>query len=244
MDALNVGRVDMLKAFAAVAISASLLAGIAVGPAAAHGLGGFGASRGGNSAGGLQGFNPGGGFQGFNPGGFQGFNPGPGARPFMPPRFSKRDFARGGYVIGGYAAPFYYGSTFYDSTFGDPPMYDTSAYAPAPPYAAPPVYVPVMVPVVNSAVPAMPARPSMIEFPEGRYELRGDGLSSPYTWVWIPNAPTTPPAYSSSPTPPNADDRSTVRRSQLYRWVDEQGVTHMTDNADSVPEQFRKQAKR
>ena len=33
-------------------------------------------------------------------------------------------------------------------------------------------------------------------------------------------------------------------RSQLCRWLDEHGVVHLTDNADTVPEQFRKQAKR
>jgi len=101
-----------------------------------------------------------------------------------------------------------------------------------------------MVPVASSALPAAPARPSVIEFAEGRYELRGDGVSTPYNWVWIPNPPAAPPASSSPPTAPSSSDRSPVRKSQLYRWVDEQGVTHLTDNADAVPEQFRKEAKR
>jgi Domain of unknown function (DUF4124) len=227
----------MFRALAVVTVSVTLLGSIAIAPADAGGA--LGGSRGFNPPrGGFQGFNPGGGFQGFNPGGFQGFNPGDAGRPVMPLQFSKRGRGTGGYLIGGYGAPFYYGSTL-----GDPLLYDTSAYAPAPVYAAPPVYVPVVVPVASSALPAAPARPSMIEFPEGRYELRGDGVSAPYTWVWIPNPPAAPPAYSSSPTAPSFGDRSPVRRSQLYRWVDEQGVMHLTDNAETVPEQFRKEAK-
>jgi len=225
----------MLRALAVFTVSAILLASIAIAPADAGGA--VGGSRSFNPRGGFQGFNPGG-FQGFNPGGFQGFNPGDAGRSFMPPRFSKRGRAMGGYLIGAYGAPFYYGSTL-----GDPLVYDTSVYAPAPGYAAPPFYGPAMVPVASSALPAAPARPSVIEFPEGRYELRGDGVSIPYTWVWIPNPPAAPPA-SSPPTAPSSSDRSPVRKSQLYRWVDEQGVTHLTDNADAVPEQFRKEAKR
>ena len=237
----------MLRVLAVVTVSAILLASIATAPADAGG--GVGGSRGFNRGGGSQGFNPGGGFQGFNPGGgfqgfnpgggFQGFNPGDAGRPFMPSRFSKYGRAAGGYLIGAYGAPFYYGSTV-----GDPILYDPSAYAPAPIYTAPPVYVPIMVPVASSALPAAPARPSVIEFAEGRYELRGDGVSTPYNWVWIPNPPAAPPASSSPPIAPRPGDRSPVRRSQLYRWVDEQGVMHLTDNADAVPEEFRKQAKR
>ena len=223
----------MLRAFAVVTVSVVLLLSVAIAPAGAQGRGGFGGSRG---------FNPAGGFQGFNPrGGFQGFNPGHTARS-MPPRFSKhghffphqRSFVTGGYVIGAYGAPLYY-----DSTLGDSLVYDRAAYAPAPVYAAPPVYVPF----VSHAVPAAPARPSVIEFPEGRYELRGDGMAIPYNWVWIPNPPVAPPAVTS-PTASGSGDRAPTRRGQLYRWVDEQGVMHLTDNADTVPEEFRKQAKR
>jgi len=228
----------ILRALAVVTVSAILLGPIAIAPADAGGP--ISGSRGFNPRGGFQGFNPTGGFQGFNPGGFQGFNPGDAGRSVMPLQFSKRGRPAGGYLIGGYgAAPFYYGSSV-----GDPVLYDASAYAPAPVYAAPPVYVPVVVPVASSALPAAPPRPGVIEFPEGRYELRGDGVNTPYTWVWIPNPPAAPPAYSSSPTAPSSGDRSPVHRSQLYRWVDEQGVMHLTDNAETVPEQFRKEAKR
>ena len=38
-----------------------------------------------------------------------------------------------------------------------------------------------------------------------------------------------PPALSEAPSP---------RRPQLYRWIDEQGVVHLTDNPESVPPQL------
>ena len=38
-----------------------------------------------------------------------------------------------------------------------------------------------------------PSSPTVVYFPTGRYELRGDGINVPYTWVWIPNPPTAPP---------------------------------------------------
>ncbi|HKZ06578.1 MAG TPA: hypothetical protein VJU81_14005 [Methylomirabilota bacterium] len=45
--------------------------------------------------------------------------------------------------------------------------------------------------VVSQTVP--PDR--VITYPEGRYQLYGDGRSVPYYWVWIPSgsAPPTPP---------------------------------------------------
>ena len=152
---------------------------------------------------------------------------------FVPHHRQHRSFVTGGFAT--YGVPF-----SYESTLGDPFVYDATAYVPAPSYTPPPIYVSV----VNNAVPAAPARPSVIEFSEGRYELRGDGVGTPYSWVWIPNPPAAPPASPPPTTAPSSGDRSPTRRSQLYRWVDEQGVMHLTDNADTVPEEFRKQAKR
>jgi hypothetical protein len=244
----------MLGVSGIITVSAILLASFAIAPVHADA---FGGSRGGfNPRGGFQGFNPGG-FQGFNPnGGFQGFNPGPARRPFITPRFSKhgrffphhrfhRSFATGGYWIGGYGVPFYYGSTLGNSLPDDSSVYpyESSVYAPYVVNTAPPVYVPPRIPFSTSVGPVAPPRPSVTEYPEGRYELRGDGVSTPYNWVWIPNPPSAPPASMSSPTAPapNSGARSPARRSQLYRWVDEQGVVHLTDNAETVPEQFRTQ---
>lgn len=52
----------------------------------------------------------------------------------------------------------------------------------------------------EKAVPVVAAVPSdrVVTYPDGRYELRGDGGRTPYYWVWIPSGSvTTPP-----PPPP------------------------------------------
>jgi hypothetical protein len=109
----------------------------------------------------------------------------------------------------------------------DPPMY-------APP---PPVYSP------SAAYPPPPPPPSTlqrtVEFPDGHYELRGDGITVPYRWVWIPNPPTSPPPDAVPPPPP-----APVRRSDIYRWTDSDGVVHLTDRWEKVPEAYRAQAKK
>jgi hypothetical protein len=254
----------MLRSFGIVAVAAILLASFTIAPPPADG---FGGPRGLNRGSGFRGFNPGGfqgfdpgGFQGFNPGGFSGLNPGHAGRPFkqgvskdgrfLPHQGFHRSFpwgsgyfiGGGGYLIGGYGAPLYYDSTDYGSMSGGPLLYDSPVYNPPPVYTTP-VYVPVVVPLAGPG-PAAPARSSVIEYPEGRYELRGDGVSILYNWVWIPNPPAGPPASAPPLAAPSSGDRSGARRAQLYRWVDEQGVLHMTDNAEAVPEQFRKETKR
>ena len=237
----------MLRGSRFVAVSAILLASFVTAPVPANS---FGGPRGVNRGGGLQGFNPEG-FQGFNPGGFQGFNPGQGGRPFksefsehgrfFPHQRFQRSFAwAGGYLVGGYGAPFSYDSTYYDPTLGDPLPYRTPAYNPSGLYTLPPygsVVVPRAVPE-----PAALARQA-IEYPGGRYELRGDGVTIPYNWVWIPNPPAGPPAPAPPPTASGSGDQSSAHRSKLYQWVDEQGVVHMTNNAEAVPEPFRKHTK-
>lgn len=45
-----------------------------------------------------------------------------------------------------------------------------------------------------------PAYPTVVQYSTGRYELRGDGIYTPYQWVWIPNAHPLPPP----PPPPPA----------------------------------------
>jgi hypothetical protein len=85
-----------------------------------------------------------------------------------------------------------------------PPAY----YAPAPAYSAPPVAYSTPPTYVRQtyAAPAS-AQPSVIQYPGGRYELRGDGIATAYQWVWIANPTNLPPppgfpsAYSApSPT--------------------------------------------
>jgi len=251
----------MLGGVSRIVVAAAALVSLAVAPVRAEA---FGGARGGGFSvkGGVQGFNPGG-FQGFNPGGFQGFNPPEPVRPFVPGRFPQhgRFFPGKGGVWGGgwgggygYAAPLYYAAPFGDSySYSyDSPGYPGYAYdySSAVPYAmtAPaPAYAPPPVPFSTSVGPSAPAppRPNTIDYAGGRYELRGDGVSTPYIWVWIPDPPAGPPASATAALPPGSppDDRPPAHRSRLYRWVDEQGVVHLTDNAEAVPEQYRKQTK-
>src|SRR5438046_1404346 len=69
-----------------------------------------------------------------------------------------------------------------------PPAY----YAPAPAHSAPP--------------PASyaPAQPTVFQYPHGRYELRGDGITTAYQWVWISNQTISPPPLGAPPVPPAA----------------------------------------
>jgi hypothetical protein len=67
-------------------------------------------------------------------------------------------------------------------------------------YAPPPVYVTPVPQVVYTSRPAvyLPPTPTAVEYPHGRYELRGDGVRVGYHWVWIPRVPPPPPP----PDPP------------------------------------------
>lgn len=83
------------------------------------------------------------------------------------------------------------------------PVYATPVYIVDPPsrliYAAPPQLV-----VVQPLAPL--SLPTVIQYPHGRYELRGDGVTTAYHWVWIPNPPPPPPSYAQPgmPSPPPA----------------------------------------
>src|SRR2546427_13023419 len=78
-----------------------------------------------------------------------------------------------------YAAPVYYYPAYYPYAY--PYYYDRVVYVqsqPAVEYQSPPQY---------QAQPQQYA--TVVEYPHGRYELRGDGIKTPYQWVWIPKAP-------------------------------------------------------
>jgi hypothetical protein len=98
------------------------------------------------------------------------------------------------------------------------------------------------------AAPTPPPPPSVIEYPTGRYELRGDGGATPYLWVWVPNPPPAPPTSqpAASPVPPvqPASPDPSPASSDVFRYTDDQGVTNWTDSWDSIPERYRSQAKR
>jgi hypothetical protein len=91
--------------------------------------------------------------------------------------------------------------------------------------------------------PRPPAAPAVIPYPSGRYELRG-----PSRWEWVPN--NSSPDVSLSPaaaTPSSKKGESTpagVTFHGLFRWTDENGVTHWTQGLDAVPEQYRPKARR
>lgn len=69
-------------------------------------------------------------------------------------------------------------------------------YYPAPAvYAAPTVYTAP----TTYAQPQAPQVQREVVFAEGRYALYGDGVSTPYQRVWVPNPPAAPPA---PPNPP------------------------------------------
>ena len=71
-----------------------------------------------------------------------------------------------------------------------PPGAPSAYSAPAPTYSAPPAHV-----QQTYAAPA-PAQPTVFQYPHGRYELRGDGITTAYQWVWISNQTIAPPAAS------------------------------------------------
>jgi hypothetical protein len=123
-----------------------------------------------------------------------------------------------------YSAPVYY---------APPPVVYPSpaAYGPSPAAAAPaaPVYAP---PPQQEIDPIQ----REVVFPSGRYVLRGDGINTPYTWVWIPNPPTAPPG--GAPTGAREDGRA------VYAWTDADGVTTWTDRLSKVPPEHRANARR
>ena len=153
-----------------------------------------------------------------------------------PRHFGPRPFVRRGVQFGVIAAtPLVYGPPL---VYGSPMSYDAGSYAP-PVSDVPPVSYGGDMGGAISLAPSPPS-PTVVEFPAGRYELRGDGMATPYTWVWIPNPPSAPPAASRAAPGPGDPSPSSHRR--LYRWIDEAGVAHWTDRLDAVPQSYRAQA--
>ncbi len=166
------------------------------------------------------------------------------ARPFVHhhPFFHRHRFFRGFVPFGAfgstvvYVAPSWGCSDLYG--YGTPcASYDPYAYYPSPvAYASmapgPGTTATVALAPAPPPAPTQPPPPSVVEFPSGRYELRGDGMTVPYTWVWIPNPPSAPPSTAAPSAP----------RHQLYRWTDEEGVLHATDRLEVVPPKYRSQA--
>ena len=123
-----------------------------------------------------------------------------------------------------YSAP----PVYYAPYSAAPPI----VYTPPPTYGGAPAYAPPPAPAY-----APPLQQELeplqreVVFPSGRYVLRGDGVTTPYTWVWIPNPPSAPPGGAPS------SQRGAAR--PLYSWTDANGVTTWTDRLSSVPAEYR-----
>ena len=109
-------------------------------------------------------------------------------------------------------------------------------------YASPPVPAPTFAPALGGAAfggPSMMPTPTLIEHGDGWYQLRGDGVTMPYSWVYIPKPPTAPPTeVASAPDPPARP----ADRGPAYHFTDDRGVTTFTNRLDRVPKRFRDQA--
>jgi hypothetical protein len=189
------------------------------------------------------------GFAGSGRGGHGGWGHGGGGHGFHGHGFHGHGFHGHGFIAVGpgccWGGPWWWGYSpyYYPPYYYPPPV----AYYP-PPYSSPPSYYgppasygppPVRYAPPSATVSVAPARPTpnVAQFATGRYELRGDGVSIPYAWVWIPNPPTAPP-QAVRPNPPS----EAARVSPVYRWIDEQGVAHATDRLGAVPEPYRSRA--
>ena len=85
------------------------------------------------------------------------------------------------------------------ATFGllaTAPFWAYPAYAYPAPVSAPPAYY---APAPAYAPPPAPAIQREVVYPHGRHMLYGDGVTTAYQWVWVPNAP--PPGAPLAPLP-------------------------------------------
>ena len=136
-------------------------------------------------------------------------------------------------------SPFWYSSPLYSSppvVYPPPPVYIAPQFV----YQAPPpaAYYP--------PAPSAPPEPRVVEFPSGHYELRGDGIATPYSWVWIPKPPSAPPGAPPVPAAPDAPPVGPSSRpaahapsKTIYRFTDDNGVTVLTDDINKVPDRYR-----
>jgi hypothetical protein len=100
-----------------------------------------------------------------------------------------------------YATPAYYAPYGYPAVWGPTGPYAVAAY----PAAQYPAYRAVS-PVAAASTPVAWTGSRVVQYAHGRYELRGDGVSVPYLWVWIPS---TPPAYAPSQDGPEGSGART-----------------------------------
>ncbi len=109
-----------------------------------------------------------------------------------------------------YTAPAYYAPA-YSVQYGWPyaPVYGPAPYHPAS-YAAGSYRA---APYVAYAAPATASvwnGPRVVQYPHGRYELRGDGVTVAWAWVWIP-IPVAPVVTPTVPVPDGPEGSSGTR---------------------------------
>ena len=123
-------------------------------------------------------------------------------------------------------------------------VFPPPAYSYSPPAA---VYdQPSATVIVSPAPPTIV--PTVIDYPTGRYELQGDGITTAYRWVWIPKVPAPPlappegPAGVTEARPQTAKERPKAPPKDIYRWTEDDGVTHWSDQKEGIPARYRSKA--
>ena len=128
-----------------------------------------------------------------------------------------------------YSSP-YYSYSYYDSSYSYPAYPD-------------PVYQP------QTQLLVAPSVQREVCYVGGCYRLQGDGVTIAYRWIWIPTVPNPPPPPPTAPpmgsptsgAPPPDDSVPSRPTQQLYRWIDEQGVSNWTNNRQAVPQRYHSQ---
>ena len=89
-------------------------------------------------------------------------------------------------TFGVLTAPFWaypaYGYPYRPYYYGAPAYYSAPYYSSPVVYSSPPV----------ATAPQTPAIQREVVYPHGRHVLYGDGVTTPYQWVWVPNPPPAP----------------------------------------------------
>jgi len=86
--------------------------------------------------------------------------------------------------------------------------------------------VPPAAPPVNSAVPS-----DRIVYPEGRWQLYGDGRSVAYYWVWIPTGST----LATAPSPPMKPSGSAVVTTSDRTYTFREGRWQLYGDGGATP---------
>ncbi len=90
------------------------------------------------------------------------------------------------FFLSALVAPFAYPYPYTYPAYAYPYAYPPYAYPAPAVYQSPVTY---QAPVYQQQVAApAPMVVRVVQYPHGRYELRGDGVTTPYEWVWVVTA--------------------------------------------------------